>query len=255
MWLGLGLLCCSTREAGRAAWTVGHPGPDLGWLPGDLTGVGDHTHPLPPSWPSWRTSPQLLTCPVCLDSCPCRTRTVPSSSGSAVLQHISPARPGTCPRSGLRPVCHLAGLPSSSWLKSSLHGTREAPTSLPCPPPWRQPLPLQMAAQSHLLLEALPALQAHCPRRLGAPGGTGHEEQPGTGQALGERFVNERNRIQRMKWKTRRPRTKPWPPHGSTSHQAGRSARHPGTRGNTWKEFMPPPPPRTLPVRTHPRGL
>lgn len=132
-------------------------------------------------------------------------------SSSAGVQHfpdtLLPAarrRPLSCPprsrpsQRGPLPQCPSRRLVSSSWLQSSVPfvglerppATCSAPSTAPSPtsPDWgaESPPPGSPPCSPHAHRPQTP-----CPGRLGTSGRTGQNHQPGTEQALGERFMNE----------------------------------------------------------------
>lgn len=137
------------------------------------------------------------------------------------------------------PCCPFCRLASSSWLQSSVPFVGLKRPSATCPAPSMAPSPTSPDCGAESPPPGSPpcCLHAHCPQtacpgRLGASGRTGRNHQPGTGQALGERFMNGRNGIRRLKQKKRRPSADSPGSAPGTSQQLAAAARTPGSRRN-----------------------
>lgn len=163
------------------------------------------------------------------------------------------AHPGMCP------VSHPAGSPPAPGCSpASPSWDSRGPQQPAFPLPRLHSPPLQTVTQHHLLLEALPALhmptalQTHYPGRLGALRRTGQKHQPGTGQALGEHFMNEQNRIQRLKQKKRRLCTNSLSSGPHVSHRVRHCGQGVKALGETSRQFTFPPSSDTFPFRSSP---
>lgn len=195
-------------QAGSSAASAPPPPPPSPSSPGPAGGGGSepsHTGPSPPPVvPSISARPPPLIGP----------------PGGARVE----------PTQGSRfPVSHLTGLPASLPFLG-LCRPPAAPSAPPCCSPAHCPAcPWPRAGGL--------AHTGVCSGRLGTSGRMGRSHQPGTGQALGEHFMNEWNRVQQLKRERRR----------ASVYSLGAAAQA--------AEVTAPPPPKTVPVSAHLRGL